>query len=205
MTPPEHPPTDTGDLGALRELLLRLRAAEDERLRRDWDRSLPFGDALFDRWERARRLGFGDGASIYDSALVFGAVRVGEQSWIGPCALLDGSGGGIEIGSYCSISAGVQVYTHDTVMWALSGGRAERRTAPTRIGDRCHVGAQAIVAAGVELGTQCVVAANSFVNRSFPDGTIVGGTPAVELGRVRADGDDIVLDYSAPGNRPARA
>jgi acetyltransferase-like isoleucine patch superfamily enzyme len=195
---------DADDFDRLRALLLRLREVEDERLRRDWNRSLPFADALFDRWERARRLGFGEGASIYDSALVYGAVRVGEQSWIGPYTLLDGSGGGIEIGSYCSISTGVQIYTHDTVMWALSGGRAERRTAPTRIGDRSHVGAQSIVAAGVELGTQCVVAANSFVNRSFPDATIVGGTPARVLGRVRGDGDDIMLDYS-PGNRPARS
>ena len=205
MSPPEHPSTDADDVGRLRALLLRLREAEDERLRRDWDRSLPFGDALFDRWERAHRLGFGDGASIYDSALVYGAVRVGEQTWIGPNALLDGSGGGIEIGSYCSISAGVHIYTHDTVMWALSGGRAERRTAATRVGDCCHIGAQSIVAAGVELGTQCVVAANSFVNRSFPDATIVGGTPAVVLGRVRADGDEIVLDYSPPANRPSRS
>jgi acetyltransferase-like isoleucine patch superfamily enzyme len=60
------------------------------------------------------------------------------------------------------------------------------------------------VAAGVEIGAQCVVAANSFVNRSFPDGSIVGGTPAVELGRVREDGENIVLDYERPGSRPAR-
>jgi carbonic anhydrase/acetyltransferase-like protein (isoleucine patch superfamily) len=205
MTPSGNVPMDADDVDALRELLLRVRQAEDERLRRDWNRSLPFGDALFDRWERARGLGFGDGASIYDSALVYGEVQAGEQTWIGPYTLLDGSGGGIEIGSYCSISAGVHIYTHDTVMWALSGGRADRRTAATRIGDRCHVGAQSIVAAGVELGTQCVVAANSFVNRSFPGATIVGGTPAVVLGRVRADGDDIVLDYSPPANRPSRS
>ena len=177
MTPSGDVPMDADDVDGLRELLLRVRQAEDERLRRDWNRSLPFGDALFDRWERARGLGFGDGASIYDSALVYGEVQAGEQTWIGPYTLLDGSGGGIEIGSYCSISAGVHIYTHDTVMWALSGGRADRRTAATRIGDRCHVGAQSIVAAGVELGTQCVVAANSFVNRSFPGATIVGGHP----------------------------
>jgi acetyltransferase-like isoleucine patch superfamily enzyme len=205
MTPSEREPPDADDVSCLREQLLRLREAEDERLRRDWNRSLPFGDALFDRWERARRLGFGDGASIYDSALVYGDVGVGEQTWIGPYTLLDGSGGGVEIGSYCSISAGVQIYTHDTVMWALSGGRVERRTAATRIGDRCHIGAMSIVAAGVELGTQCVVAANSFVNRSFPDATIVGGTPALVLGRVRADGENIVLDYSEPANRPSRS
>jgi acetyltransferase-like isoleucine patch superfamily enzyme len=30
----------------------------------------------------------------------------------------------------------------------------------------------------VTLGKYCVVAANSFVNKSFPDYTIIGGTPA---------------------------
>ena len=35
-----------------------------------WQRSLPVGEYLVDRWERARVLGFGEGASIYDSATV---------------------------------------------------------------------------------------------------------------------------------------
>jgi acetyltransferase-like isoleucine patch superfamily enzyme len=190
-------PIRAEDVARIRELLVRVRASEEERLREQWDRSLPFADALFDRWARARWLGFGEGASIYDSSLVYGDVQVGEETWIGPYTLLDGSGGGIVIGSYCSISTGVQIYTHDTVMWALSGGRVGRRTAPTRIGDRCHLGAQSIVAAGVELGAQCVVAANSFVNRSYPDRTVLGGTPASVLGRVRTEGDEIVLDYDA--------
>ena len=32
-------------------------------------------DALFDRWERARRLGFAPDASIYNSSAVFGDVN----------------------------------------------------------------------------------------------------------------------------------
>src|SRR5207247_1867240 len=62
--------------GELWEALIALRAQRDEELTRTFNRSLPFGDAMFDRWERARRLGFGDRASIYDSALVFGPVEV---------------------------------------------------------------------------------------------------------------------------------
>ena len=45
---------------------------------------MPVGDYLVDRWEKARELGFGKGASIYDSAIVIGDVKVGEESWIGP-------------------------------------------------------------------------------------------------------------------------
>jgi len=48
----------------------------DKELREQFRRSLPFQDAMFDRWERARLLGFEEGVSIYNSALVFGDVRV---------------------------------------------------------------------------------------------------------------------------------
>ena len=136
----------------LSDALRALRRQTDEDVRRRFDRSLPFSDMLFDRWERADRLGFGEGASVYDSALIFGDVRVGEQTWVGPYTVLDGSGGGLTIGSYCSISAGVQIYTHDTVLWALSGGQAKPRRAPVAIGDQCYLGSMAIVEAGVEVG-----------------------------------------------------
>lgn len=182
------------------DLIAALRALydeNDERLRREFDRSLSFADGLFDRWERARRLGFADGASIYNSSLVYGDVTVGAGSWIGPFTLLDGSGGGIAIGSTCSISAGVHVYTHDTVGWSISGGVQEKRTGRVEIGDRTYIGSQSIVALGVVIGRQCVVAAGSFVNRSVPDRTVVGGTPARPLGRVVGEGADARIEYDA--------
>mgnify|MGYP003351887026 FL=1 len=102
--------------------LRRLKEQRDQELRAAFDRSLPFADAQFDRWERAKLLGFGDKTSIYDSSFIFGDVKVGFETWIGPFTLLDGSGGGLTIGDHCSISAGVHIYTHDTVLWAVSGG-----------------------------------------------------------------------------------
>lgn len=143
-----------------------------------FNRVLPFGDYISDRWEKARALGFGEGASIYDSAHVFGDVTVGEGTWIGPFTVLDGSGGGLRIGSHCSISAGVQIYTHDTVEWATSGGQASAAHAPTTIGNNCYLAPNAVVAKGVTLGDGCVVGAQSFVNRSFPAGSRVAGSPA---------------------------
>jgi carbonic anhydrase/acetyltransferase-like protein (isoleucine patch superfamily) len=169
----------------------------EKQLRIEFARSLPFQDAMFDRWERARSLGFEEGASIYNSALVFGDVRVGAGTWIGPYVLLDGSGGLLSIGSTCSISAGVQIYTHDTVAWALSGGVALGRKAGVRINDRCYVGSQSIISPGVEIGRCCVIAANSFVNSSVPDMTIVGGSPSRKLGHVEIVGETIRLVYDS--------
>jgi acetyltransferase-like isoleucine patch superfamily enzyme len=175
--------------------LEELRLARESELRERYNRSLPFADGLFDRWERARRLGFAEGASIYDSACVFGNVHVGRDTWIGPWVMLDGSGGGLSIGSTCSLSAGVHIYTHDTVAWALSGGKAPRRTGPVSIGDRVYIGSQSVISLGVSIGDMAVVAANSFVNRDVPTRTIVGGVPAVRLGHVIGDGETVELVF----------
>jgi acetyltransferase-like isoleucine patch superfamily enzyme len=151
-------------------------------------RTLSFGDYVVDRWNKAKVLGFGEGASIYDSALVIGDVSVGEQTWIGPAVVLDGSGG-LTIGSFCSISAGVQVYSHDTVQWAVSGGQADTEFAPTRIGDRCYIGPNVIVAKGVTIGHGCVVGAAAVVLQDLPAGCKAVGIPARIIGYAEPDGN----------------
>lgn len=181
-------------LGALRELYLD----KEKRLKDHFDRSIPFADVVLDnRWSRAERLGFAPGVSIYDSALVFGDVKVGEQTWIGPSVILDGTGGGLSIGTFCSIAAGVHIYTHDTVLWAVSGGKAPRRKASVTIGDRCHIGAQSIILPGVNIGRKCIVAANSLVNRDVPEGCLVGGSPARVIGYIEGEDENVSIRIDA--------
>lgn len=141
-----------------------------------WKRTLPFGDYFVDRWEKANELGFGKGTSIYDSAIVIGDVKVGENTWIGPNVILDGSGG-LQIGSWCSISAGVQIYTHDSVDWALTAGKASMDKLPTKIGSRCYLGPNVVVAKGVIIGDGTVVGANSLVLEDIPPHSKVFGNP----------------------------
>lgn len=162
------------------KLLQQLRtmlAERREEVRREYNRSLPFGDYVSDRWEKARELGFGEEASIYDTAHVFGNVEVGPRTWIGPFAVLDGSGG-LKIGANCSISAGVQIYSHDTVEWARSGGGAPYEYASTQIGDNCYIGPNSVIAKGVSIGANSVIGANSLVLSSIPSDTTAYGTPA---------------------------
>jgi len=171
--------------------LLTLHQKLREEIKSRWNRSLPFADELFDRWERASFLGFGKGASIYDSSLVLGDVQVGEGTWIGPFTVLDGRGG-LRIGKYCSISAGVQLYSHDTVKWALTGGVADEERQPTSVGDCCYIGPLSVISRGVIVGDHSVIGAKSFVKRDVPPFSIAIGCPARVVGRVELVGESDV-------------
>jgi acetyltransferase-like isoleucine patch superfamily enzyme len=159
------------------ETIMKLFKKLRKEIKEKYNRVLPFGDYFSDRWEKAKYLGFGEETSIYDSSIVIGDVKVGKNTWIGPFTVLDGSGGLI-IGDYCSISAGVQIYTHDSVLWAVTGGHSEYIHEETCIGNNCYIGPNVIIAKGVHLGDCCIVGANSFVNQSFPDNSKIAGNPA---------------------------
>lgn len=160
-------------------------------MREQWKRDLPLEELLFDRWERAKSLGFGEGSSIYHNSYVYGEVKVGKNTWIGPYTLLDGSGG-LEIGDYCSISTGVHLYTHDTVKWALSGGKLAYERAPVKIGNCCYIGPHTIISKGIKIGNHCLIGANSLVNSDLDDYSIAVGSPCKIIGKVEIDKKGIV-------------
>jgi acetyltransferase-like isoleucine patch superfamily enzyme len=153
------------------------RELQHEKMTR-FKRRVPLGDLVTDRSQNAAEYGFGEGTTCYDSVLVIGEVTVGKDTWIGPNVILDGSGGGLHIGENCTICAGAQIYTHETVQWALSGGQKPYEHAPTRIGSHCFIGPNAVIAKGVTVGDGVAVGALSFVNRDVPTGCNALGNPA---------------------------
>ncbi len=48
----------------------------------------------------------------------------------------------------------------------------------TKIGERCFIGANAIVMCGVTIGDEVVVGAGCVVTKDVPSGCIVAGNPA---------------------------
>ena len=146
-----------------------------------YNRSVSLGDLFIDRSEKAKFLGFGEGTTVYDNVLVLGDVKVGKNTWIGPNVILDGSGG-LEIGNYCSISAGVHIYTHDTVRWALTGGSESYEHDRTVIGDNCYIGPNVVIQKGVAVGNGSIIGANSLVNSDIPAGSKAFGNPARVVG-----------------------
>jgi len=148
------------------------------RMKEKYNRHVPIGDLLTSRWETAEFLGFGKDTSCYNNVLVLGNVTVGENTWIGPNVILDGSGGDLSIGDYCSISAGVQIYTHDTVAWSTSLGVKDIDKKATKIGHGVYIGPNCIIQKGVTIGNGAVIGAMSFVNHDVEANSRVFGCPA---------------------------
>ena len=127
----------------LQNLLKELRNS----MKSDFNRHVSVQDLLTDRWETAEFYGFGEGTSCYNNVLIIGDVKVGKNTWIGPNVILDGSGG-LEIGDYVSISAGVQIYSHHTVDWSVSLGAEPVKRENTKIGSGVYLGPNSIIQMG---------------------------------------------------------
>jgi acetyltransferase-like isoleucine patch superfamily enzyme len=161
-------------LATFRKLVIGLSAEK----KLFFNRHVPLGDLIFDRHVTAQQYGFGEGTTCYDSVLILGDVRVGKNSWIGPNVVLDGTGG-LEIGDFVSISAGVQIYSHSSVNWSQSLGlHTSIESAPTRIGNGVYIGPNAVIQMGISVGEQAIIGALSFVNKDVPSNARAYGVPA---------------------------
>jgi len=183
------------DQDKLQKDILALYSSLREKMRREWDRDLPFDELLFNRWERARDQHFSEGANIYHMSYIYGDVKVGKDTWVGPFTILDGTGG-LTIGEHCCISTGVHIYTHDTAKRFVSGGKAPNEYKPVTIGDCCFIGPQSVVRCGVSVCDHTVVGAFSFVTNDLPPFSIAAGIPAKILGKVIIDKDmNVSFEY----------
>jgi len=86
----------------------------------------------------------------------------------------------ISIGNNSTISTNVNFVTHDASIGVINGREnGSDMVGPISIGAHCFVGSSATVLYGVTIGDYTVVAANSVVTKSFPDGhVVIGGNPA---------------------------
>ena len=147
----------------LLSLLNQLRSEKKKK----FNRHVSIQDLLSDRWETANFYGFGEGTSCYNNVLILGDVKVGKHTWIGPNVILDGTGG-LEIGDFVSISAGVQIYTHDSLDWSQSMGEKPGRIMSTKIGNGVYLGPNSIIQMGVTINDKAIIGAMSFVNKDVP-------------------------------------
>lgn len=93
--------------------------------------------------------------------------------------ILNGFANKLTIGDNVSIAQNVNIMTD-------SGPNASEKMqfffplidGPVTVGDHSWIGANSIIMPNVSLGDFCVIAANSFVNCSFPAYSVIGGNPA---------------------------
>jgi acetyltransferase-like isoleucine patch superfamily enzyme len=158
--------------------IYKLRSALRSLTKKKFKRINPFIESIFD-WKEKGAFLFGKekNITVYDSCTIVGDVSVGENTWIGPYSAIDGTAG-IRIGKNCSISSGVQILTHDTIKWALTGGKHPYEYAPVEIGDNCFLGTNAVILKGVKIGHHCIIGAGAIVTSDVPDYHIATGVPA---------------------------
>ncbi len=86
----------------------------------------------------------------------------------------------IEIGDDCQIGMEVMFVTshHD-----FRDGRISKVPEPRKIvvGDRCWIGARATILPGVEIASDCVIAAGAVVTRSVSEAGVYAGVPARKI------------------------
>ena len=118
-------------------------------------------------------------------AWIVGTPQIEDDVWIGAFTVIDGSGG-LTIGHGCDIAAGAHIYTHSTVRRCVTDRALGIERSATRIGRNVHIGANAVVLMGCDIGDHCVVGANAVVREgtSAPPYSLLVGVPA----RVIPDG-----------------
>lgn len=175
------------DVKKLKETLLLIENIYSKK----WNRKIPITDILFDRWSLSERQKFGKDTNIYHNSHVFGDVKVGKKTFIGPYTIIDGSGG-LEIGDFCSIAAGVHIYSHDTISRSISSYQKSVSKAKTKIGNSCFIGPNSVITKGVTIGDHCFVGANSVVTQDLESFSAVSGNPTQIIGKVVLSSDGSV-------------
>jgi UDP-3-O-[3-hydroxymyristoyl] glucosamine N-acyltransferase len=100
----------------------------------------------------------------------------------GGAYIVASKGGVLEIGENV-------IFAHNVCIQTINHGlinRKEFERKNIKIGNNCWLGNSVTILAGVELGNNVTVGANSVVTKSFPSGVVIGGAPAKVIKTIRA-------------------
>jgi len=152
--------------------------------------NIQLGEGVFiDPSSSINNVTIGDNVKIAKNCSIFGSsqfpLEIGDNTYIGMFSIINGFKAKVSIGKNVSIAQNVNIM-------ADSGPNASPLmqqyypmiTGNVKIGDHSWLGANVIIMPGVELGEFCVVAANTFVDKSFPPYSVIGGNPAKFIKRI---------------------
>ena len=112
-------------------------------------------------------------------------VKIGKGCFISPCHLSTSEGYLIEIGNYCRIAKEVEFFTHGmihSIRIKYSDPDLDY-FGKIKIGDYVQIGVGAKILAGVTIGNNVIIGADSVVSKSIPDGCMVAGNPVKYIGK----------------------
>lgn len=86
----------------------------------------------------------------------------------------------LKIGSYCKITSGVTLLTHDYSRSVLRRvyGEIIGEAGVTEIGNNVFIGVNSIILMGTKIGDNVIVGAGSVVSGNVPDNVVIAGNPA---------------------------
>ena len=96
----------------------------------------------------------------------------------------------VEIGAGCLIARGCFIADNDHRFDQVDRGLNEQgltSRGPVRLEDHVWLGANVVVTSGVTIGERCVVGANAVVTRDLPAYSVAVGVPARVVGSVRPE------------------
>ncbi len=128
---------------------------------------------------------------------VVGAVEIGEDSLIGIGSVVIGP---VKIGRDVLLAQNVVIsgLNHGYKDINLSIREHKVTTRDIIISDDVWIGANAVITAGVKIGTHCIVGGGAVVTKDVPDYCIVSGNPAKIIKRI--DDSKPISDYT-PASR----
>ncbi len=100
-------------------------------------------------------------------------IVIGRAAYLNRSTMIDASER-IEIGTNAMIGPFCYITDHDHVI----GSADDLVSEPTRIGERCWIGAHVTILKGVSIGDDTVIGAGSVVTKSLPPRVIAVGNPA---------------------------
>jgi len=104
-------------------------------------------------------------------------IYTGEKVFLNfNCVLLDVMP--IHIGSNTMFGPNVQIYTATHPTDAAERRKGPEFAKPISIGEDCWIGGSVIISPGVTIGDRCIVGAGAVVTKDVPSDTIVVGNPA---------------------------
>ena len=115
---------------------------------------------------------------VYLNALKDGKLNIGNEVFFNHnCSIT--AMDSISIGNNCMFGNNIVIVDHNHIN--TNKELQAYKTKPIIIKNNVWVGANSTILGGITIGDGAIVAANSLVNKSIPDGEVWGGVPAKKI------------------------